>query len=163
MLTIYFAFHKFFFYYKGTEHVQAIDIKGAKDRSIYHEEKEACWRPQGIAPLVQRTLWGLVQRTLSWQGFKSSKKPDGLLWNPNAFLKMYNLKFLRIRSISVQLDTSRLPNNLSYLEYSDYPLKSLPSLPDGLVELCLPCSKIELLWGGMKVRLLISIFIQICF
>ena len=181
MLTIYFAFHKFFFYYKGTEHVQAIDIKGAKDRSIYHEEEEAacCW-PQGLAPLVTLqgwvlsalswqglallvTLLGWVQRTLSWQGFKSSKKPEGLLWNPNAFLKMHNLKFLRIRNISLQLDTSRLPNNLSYLEYEDYPLKSLHSLPAGLVELRLPCSKIELLWGGMKVRLLTNIFIQICF
>ncbi|XP_065619192.1 disease resistance protein RUN1 isoform X2 [Quercus suber] len=152
----------------GTEHVQAIDMKGAKDKSIYHEEKEACWRPQGLAPLVTLqgwvlsalswqglallvTLWGWVQKTLSWQGFTSSKKPKGLLWNPNAFLKMHNLKFLRIRSISLQLDTLRLPNNLSYLECNDYPLKSLHSLPAGLVALHLPRSKIELLWGGMKI------------
>ena len=84
-------------------------------------------------------------------------------WNPMAFLRMHNLKFLRVRSISVQLDISRLPNNLSYLECNDYPLKSLHSLPAGLLVLRLPCSKIEVLWEGMKVRLLISIFIQICF
>ena len=43
MLIIYFAFHGFHFYYQGTGNVQAIDIKGAKDAIIYHEEKEACW------------------------------------------------------------------------------------------------------------------------
>ena len=180
MLIIYFAFHKFLFSYEGTKKVQAMDIKGAKDTRIFHEEKEACWRPQGLAPLVTLqgwvlsalsfqglallvTLWGWVQRTLSWQGFTSSKKLEGLLWNPNAFLKMPNLKFLKIRSISLQLDTLPLPNNLSYFECNDYLLKSLHSLPAGLVELRLPRNKIELLWGGMKVRLLISIFIQICF
>ena len=150
-----------FFYYQGTEHVLAIDIKGVEDTSTYHEEKEACWRPRWLAPLV--TLQGWVLRALSCLGFTSSRKPEGLLWNPDAFLKMYNLKFLRVRSISVQLDTSRLPNNLSYLEWNGCPLKSLHSLPAGLVGLRLPRSKIEFLGGGVKVRLLISIFIQICF
>ena len=180
MPIIYFAFHEFLFYYQGTGTVQAIDIRGAKDTRIYHEVKEACWRPQGLAPLVRLrgwvlnalswqglallvSLWGWVQRNLSWQGFTSSKKPEGLLWNPNAFLKMHNLKFLRIRSSSLQLDTFPLPNNLSYFEWNDYPLKSFHSFPVGLVELHFPRSKIELLWGGMKVRLLINIFIQICF
>ncbi|KAK9984837.1 hypothetical protein SO802_034362 [Lithocarpus litseifolius] len=72
----------------------------------------------------------------------------GLLWNPNAFLKMPNLKFLRIRNIFLQLDT--LPNSLRYFEYNDYPSKSLPPLPDELVELHLLHSKIEVLWEGMK-------------
>ena len=116
---------------------------------------------EGLALLV--TLQGWIQRTLSWRGFTSSKKQRGPLGNPNSFLKMPNLKFLRIRSSSLQLDTLPLPNNLSYLEWNDYPLKSLHSLPAGLVGLRLPRSKIEFLWGGMKVRLLISIFIQICF
>ena len=169
MLIIYFAFHEFLFHYQGTELVQAMDIRGAEDRSIYHEEKEACWRPQGLSPLV--TPQGWVLSTLSWQGlallvtfcggFTSSKKPEGLLWNPNAFLKMPNLKFLRCRNISLQLDT--LPNSLRYFEYNDFPSKSLPPLPAGLVELHLLRSKIELLWEGMKVRLLICIFVQICF
>ena len=143
MLIIYFAFHEFLFYCQGTGNVQAIDIKGAKDTRIYHEEKEACWRPQELASYHQ--------------------KPEGLYLNPKAFLKMHNLKFLRIRSICLQLETFPLPSSLRYLEFNDYPLKSLYSLPAGLVELRLLRSKIELLWGGMKVRLLISIFIQICF
>ncbi|XP_050264204.1 disease resistance protein RPV1-like [Quercus robur] len=127
----------------GTGNVQAIDIEGARDTRIYHEEKEACCRPQMLAPLL--TLQGWV-----WT-FTSSKKPEGLLWNPKAFLKMHNLKFLRLCSISLQLDTLPLPNNLSYLECNDYPLKSLHSLPAGLVELRLPRSKIELLWRGKKI------------
>ena len=159
MLMIYFAFRKFLFYYQGTGNVQAIYLKGAKVTRIYHEEKAACCRPQ--RPLVTFPRW--VQRILSWQGDTSSEKPEGLLWNPNAFLKMRNLKILRIHSISLQLDTLPLPNNISYLECNDYPLKSLHSLPAGLVELRLPRSKIKILWKGLKVRLLISIFIQICF
>ena len=119
MLIIYFAFHKFLFYYQGTGNVQAIDIKGAKYTRIYHEEKEACWRPQGLAPLV--TLQGWVLCALSWQGFTSSKKPEWLLWNPNAFLKMPNIKFMRICNICPQHVPKYLSNNLRYLEWNDYP------------------------------------------
>ena len=161
MLIIYFAFHEFLFYYQGTGNVQAIGIKGAKDTRLYNEEKEACWRPQELAPLV--TLKGWVLRVLSWQGFISPKNPDGLYLNPKVFLKMHNLKFLRIHSICLQLDTLPLPNSLRYLEFNDYRLKSLYSLPVGLVELRLLRSKIKLLWEGLKVILLISVFIQICF
>ena len=107
-------------------------------------------------------LWSVLS-TLSWEGFTSSKKPEGLLLNHDAILKMHNLKFLRIRSICLQLDTLALPNGLRYLEFNDYRLKSLYSLPVGLVELRLLRSEIKLLWEGLKVRLLISVFIQICF
>ena len=141
MLIIYFSFNEFLFYYQGTEAVQAIDILEAKDTSIYHEEKEA-----------------------RWLGFTSSKKQRGSLWNPNAFFKMPKLKFLRIRSICPQFVPKYLPNKLTYLEWCNYPSKSLLCfLPNELVQLRLQCSKIELLWGGMKVRVLINIFIQICF
>ena len=119
-----------FFYYQGTVNVQAIDIKGAKDTRIYQE-------------------WFLS--ALSWQGFTSPEKQK---WLPNALLNMPNVKFLRLHNISLQLYT--LPNDLRYFEFIDYPFKSLPPLPDELVELHLPRSKIELLWEGMMVRLLIS-------
>ena len=139
------------------------------DTSIYHDEKEACcgwvlsalpW--EGLALLVTLREW--IQRSLSSQGVTSSKKQKGPLWNPNAFLKMPNIKFMRIRNICPQHVPNYLSNDLRYLEGSDYPSKSLPCFqPDELVELRLPRSKIELLWGGMKVRLVISIFTQICF
>ena len=141
MLIIYFAFNKFFFYYQGTEVVQAIDIWEAKDTSIYHEENEA-----------------------RWLGFRPSKKQKVSFWNPNAFLKMPNLKFLRIHNICPQFVPEYLPNKLAYLEWSNYPSKSLPRFfPNELVQLHLQCSKIKLLWEGMKVRVLINILVQICF
>ena len=99
---IYFAFNEFLFYYQGTEAVQALDIWEAKDSSIYHEEKET-----------------------RWLGFTSSKKQKGSLWNPNAFFKMPKLKFLRIRSICPQFVPEYLPNKLTYLEWCNYPSKSL--------------------------------------
>lgn len=81
----------------GTEEVQAIDFRGAKDTSIYHEEKEACWGwvlsalPwEGHALLVTLREW--IQWTLSSRGFTSSKKQKGPLWNPNAFLKIEKVK-----------------------------------------------------------------------
>nr|XP_023891406.1 TMV resistance protein N-like [Quercus suber] len=151
----------------GTEAVQAIDIRGAKDTSIYHEEKEECWRQgsvllvnlqgqvvsslysRGLALLV--TLHGWVQKTLSWRGFTSSKNQIGPLWNPNAFLKMPNLKFLRIRNINLLHVPTHLPNNLRFIEWNDYPSKSLPYFQlDELVQLHLQQSKIVRLWEGMK-------------
>ena len=91
MLIVYFAFHKFLFYFQGSKKVQAIDYRGVEDTNIYHEEKEACWGKvlsalpwQGLALLV--TLQGWVQKTLSWRGFTSSKNQIGPLWNLNAFL-----------------------------------------------------------------------------
>nr|POE61940.1 plant intracellular ras-group-related lrr protein 4 [Quercus suber] len=67
----------------GTEAVQAIDIRGAKDTSIYHEEKEECWR-QGSVLLVNlqgQVLDELVQLHLQqskivrlWEGMKNFNK-----------------------------------------------------------------------------------------
>ena len=116
------------------------------------------WR--GLAMLV--TLQGWVQWTLSWQGFTSSKKQKGPLWNPNAFLKMPNLKFLRVRNINLLHVTTQLSNNLRFIEWSDYPSRLLPCFqPNELVQLHLQRSKIVILWEGKKVKVLISIFIQI--
>ncbi|KAK4588004.1 hypothetical protein RGQ29_019126 [Quercus rubra] len=119
---------------KGSEVVQAIDIKGAIDmRGIYYEEKEARWRLRGSALLVTNVLG------------------KEAIWNLNAFLKMPNLKFLRIRNINLLHVPKRLPNNLRFIEWSDYPSKSLPFFQlDELVQLHLQLSKIELLWEGMK-------------
>ena len=116
---------------------------GAKDTSIYHEEKEECWRSQGSVILVNLqgqvlsslywqglallvTPHGWVQKTLSWRGFTSSKNHIGPLWNLNAFLKIPNLKLLRIRNINLLHVPTHLLNNLRIIEWSDYPSKSSP-------------------------------------
>ena len=117
------------------------------------------WRR--LALLV--TLRGWVERTLSWRGFKSSKKEKGPLWNPDAFVKMPNLKFLRVQNIYLERVPKHLPNNLTFIEWSDYPSKLLPCFElEKIVQFRLQRSKIEILWKGMKVREFISILIQIC-
>ncbi|XP_050266631.1 disease resistance protein RUN1-like [Quercus robur] len=86
-----------------------------------------------------------------WRGFTFSKKQKRPLWNPNAFLKMSNLKFLRVRNVFPQHVPKHLPNSLRYLEWSGYLAKSLPCFqPNELVQLHLQHSKIEFLWEGMK-------------
>ncbi|XP_050242466.1 disease resistance protein RPV1-like [Quercus robur] len=71
-------------------------------------------------------------------------------WNCEAFLKMDNLKFLRICGI-LHVPT-QLPNDLKILDWILYPSKSLQSSfqLDELVQLCLQQTKIEQLWIGIK-------------
>ena len=78
-------------------------------------------------------------------------------WSPEAISQMYNLKFLRIDGIFH--DPQHLPNSLRVLCWRYYPSNSLPSTfqPDELVMLCLPKSRIEQLWIGIKVIVLLSI------
>ena len=80
-------------------------------------------------------------------------------WNPKAFLKMENLKFLRICGIHC---VPTHPNDLRILDWISYPSKSLPSSfqLDELVQLCLQQSKIEQLWIGIKVRLLTTLLLN---
>ena len=141
ILIIYFSLHELLFYYQGTIKVQAMDIRGA----------EACWR-----------------------GFTFIKKQKRPLWHPNAFLKMSNLKFLRVHNVFPQCVPKHLPKSLRCLDWSHYSANSLPCFqpdeldwshysanslpcfqPDELVQLHLQHSKIEFLWEGMKVRVLI--------
>ena len=78
-------------------------------------------------------------------------------WSPKAISQMYNLKFLRIDGIFH--DPQHLPNSLRVLCWRYYPSNSLPSTVqlDELVMLWLPQSKIEQLWIGTKVIVLLSI------
>ena len=84
-------------------------------------------------------------------------------WNPNAFLKMYNLKFLKVDYIKYV--PTHLPVDLRILEWNSYASKSLPSSfqLDELVQLSLQWSKIEQLWIGIKVSVFLSILLQLCF
>ena len=79
-------------------------------------------------------------------------------WSPEAISQMYNLKFLCIDGIFH--DPQHLPNSLRVLCWRYYPSNSLPSTVqlDELVMLCLPQSRIEQLWIGIKVSILLKIF-----
>ena len=91
-----------------------------------------------------------------WHGYCLDEHPD-------AFLKMYNLKFLRVNA-TYHVPT-HLPDDLRILDWTEYPSKSLPSSfqLDELVQLCLRESKIEQLWIGIKVSVFLSILLQLCF
>ena len=82
-----------------------------------------------------------------------------------AFLKMKNLRFLKIGYVEPQQGHNRspvqLPKGLSYLsnelrviDWHGYPLISMPTnfQPIKLVELRMHCSSIKTLWKGIMVR-----------
>ena len=91
-----------------------------------------------------------------------NEQQDGS-WNPKAFLKMDNLKFLRI--YGTHYVPTHLPNGLRILDWISYPSKSLPSSfqLDELVQLRLQQSKIQRLWTGIKVSVLLSILLKLFF
>ena len=91
-----------------------------------------------------------------------NEQQDGC-WNPKAFLKMDNLKFLRIYG-NLYVPT-HLPNDLRILDWISYPSKSLPSSfqLNELVQLCLQQSQIQQLWTGKMVSVLLSILLKLFF
>ena len=74
-------------------------------------------------------------------------------WNPKAFSKMHNLRLLKIGNVQLPRGLTHFPSALRFVEWSGYPLKSLPPnfQPKELVELNMCNSEIELLWEGVKV------------
>ena len=88
-----------------------------------------------------------------WGTYNEEKEAH---WNPKAFLKMHNLKFLRINDINHV--PTHLPNDLKILNWNEYPSKSLPSSfqLNELIQLCLQRSEINQIWIGRKVLMLSS-------
>ncbi|KAL5543004.1 hypothetical protein UlMin_010714 [Ulmus minor] len=80
--------------------------------------------------------------------------------SPFVFEKMDNLRLLKIfyskvtkkRKVCFDEDLQTLPDNLKYLHWEEYPLKSLPTnfTAENLVELCMPHSQLEKLWSGVQ-------------
>ena len=78
-------------------------------------------------------------------------------WNPEAFLKMCNVRLLKIQNVQLPHGLTHFPSALRFVEWNGYPLKYLPRSfkADKLVELNMCHSKIKQLWGGVKVIKLI--------
>lgn len=86
---------------------------------------------------------------------------------PEAFVKMRKLKFLKLylscgtnSKILLPQGLLSLPDELRYLCWERYPLKTLPTKfhPRNLVELDMSYSHVEKLWEGKQVLLYISIY-----
>uniref|UniRef100_A0A2N9H5H0 TIR domain-containing protein n=1 Tax=Fagus sylvatica TaxID=28930 RepID=A0A2N9H5H0_FAGSY len=99
-----------------------------------------------------KAIQGLVLDLPMVPGSSELKKSKEAHWNPEAFSKMANLKLLIIYGVHLLHGPKHLPNGLRFLDWSEYPLKSLPLSfqPDELVELHMWHSKIERLWKGTK-------------
>ncbi|XP_040960374.1 disease resistance protein RPV1 [Gossypium hirsutum] len=70
----------------------------------------------------------------------------------DTFLKMKNLRLLKVLCLSNCDDLKYLSNELRLLDWTGYPLRYLSSSfqPDNLVALLLPCSHIQQLWRGNR-------------
>ncbi|PRQ22471.1 putative P-loop containing nucleoside triphosphate hydrolase, leucine-rich repeat domain, L [Rosa chinensis] len=73
-------------------------------------------------------------------------------WKPEAFSNLSQLSLLHIRNVDLPEGLTFLSNSLRLLDWSGYPLRSLPQNfePDQLIELNLCHSNIEHLWKGAK-------------
>lgn len=80
--------------------------------------------------------------------------------HPTTFFEMYNLRLLQIYSstnvkryeVFLPYGLRFLPDSLRYLNWSEYPLRSLPSsfTPENLVALEMSHSQLEQLWDGIQ-------------
>ncbi|KAI5318454.1 hypothetical protein L3X38_038162 [Prunus dulcis] len=84
--------------------------------------------------------------------FLSLPHPDKVHLKKDPFSNMDNLRLLKIYNVEFSGCLEYLSDELSFLEWHKYPLKSLPSSfePDKLVELNLSESEIEQLWEEME-------------
>ena len=71
-----------------------------------------------------------------------------------AFIKMTKLRFPKICNVQLPKGHSYLSNELRFIEWYRYPLKSMPTgfQPNKIVELRMHCSRIIQLWKGIVVR-----------
>ena len=100
-------------------------------------------------------------------GFQGTEFIEGIVlethnynacWDAKAFLKMHNLRVLIILDglhLLLPLGLKCFSNSMKVLEWSEYPLQSLPLgvKLEKLVELKLHQSKIKQLWNGSQVRM----------
>lgn len=75
-----------------------------------------------------------------------------------AFLKMTNLRLLKILNLQLPAGLESLSDELRLLQWHGYPLKSLPSSMemDKTLECNMCYRRIEQFWKGIKVRVLQS-------
>ena len=67
---------------------------------------------------------------------------------------MINLRLLQIDHVHLPKGLDYLSNELCFMNWANYPLKSLPESfhPNKLIELIMHASSLKQLWKGIKVR-----------
>ncbi|KAI9156127.1 hypothetical protein LWI28_000988 [Acer negundo] len=105
---------------------------------------------------------GDVRQVYESSGRRGTNKVKGIMLNePNkrifrlngkSFSSMSNLMLLKLSNVDVSEDQIYLSNNLRFLKWHGFPLKTLPSdfQTEHLFELNLYGSQINYLWKGMK-------------
>ena len=75
-----------------------------------------------------------------------SPKPSKMKLEPKCLEKMKNLKFLMVSNVNICRGLKYLPNELRVLDWSGFPLSSLPSDfdPQKLIALNMPESRVTL-------------------
>ncbi|PPS15261.1 hypothetical protein GOBAR_AA05333 [Gossypium barbadense] len=106
----------------------------------------------GIDVLIKKSL---IKATEVIEGMIIDNKRESskiLNLSADTFLKMKNLRLLKVLSVSKCGDLKYLSNELRLLDWTGYPLRFLPSSfqPDNLVALLLPYSHIKQLWKGNR-------------
>ncbi|TYI03607.1 hypothetical protein ES332_A11G351500v1 [Gossypium tomentosum] len=134
------------------------------EEKCVHEPGKRCrlWKERDVHHVLTKNttcLWvellDQVQRPTRYLGvFGELGKILNL--NVDAFLKMKKLRLFRVLCLSNCDDLKYLSNELRLLDWTGYPLRSLPSSfqPDNLVVLLLPYSRIEQLWKGNRLKII---------
>ncbi|KAL5753554.1 hypothetical protein ACOSP7_021774 [Xanthoceras sorbifolium] len=142
------------------------DLIRAMGRGIVLQEtikepskRSRLWDPQDIYNLFKRNAGTSAVESISLDLSQTSE----LYLSPDAFMRMPRLKLLKfyvschwhkeVDEMKICEGLELLPDELRYLFWHGYPLKSLPFKfsPDHLVELHMPSSNIEYLWKDTKV------------
>ncbi|GMI79449.1 DOMINANT SUPRESSOR OF camta3 NUMBER 1 [Hibiscus trionum] len=98
--------------------------------------------------LTKNTVTEVVEAII----IDNKRESERLLNLSDAFLKMKKLRLLKVVGLSNCGKLNYLPNELRLLDWTGFPLRSLPSSfqPDNLVALLLSYSRIQQLWKGSR-------------
>ncbi|TYJ12237.1 hypothetical protein E1A91_A11G335700v1 [Gossypium mustelinum] len=114
------------------------------------EPRKRCrlWKEKDVHHVLKKnTVTEIIEGMIIDNQRESSKM---LNLSDDVFSKMKRLRLIRVFCLSTCDDLKYLSDELRLLDWTAYPLRSLPSSfqPDNLVILLLPYSRIEQLWKG---------------
>ncbi|EXC27506.1 TMV resistance protein N [Morus notabilis] len=135
---------------------------GNEEPSKELAKRSRFWIPQDVIHVLENNCKGKSIEGI----FLDLSKIDNDLWlEPTVFQAMYNLRLLKLYYHYDKSTTDKkckvyfhqghlhyLPNSLRYLNWWNYPSKTLPIKfrPESLVALEMPCSQLQQLWDGVQ-------------